>query len=377
MINNLIDYAKRQIYVCFVSLDVYPLFNTRAVSVQGGSEVDFYMLATELAIDNRFRVSIVTGDFGQPEVEIAGDITIYKAADLRKKPISGVPALWKAMRRADADIYFKKGPSLTTDLVALFCRLNHKIFFFRTAHDLDCDGTYLKQYPLRGKFYLWSLRQAKRVFVQKAADLPNLLHTAGINAIMIPNGHRIIDTPAIARDFILWVGRSEEFKQPRLFIELAKEIPSEQFVMICQQTKGDLQYDRLLNQAVDVKNLEFIESVPFHEIKHYFSRAKIFVCSSRAEGFPNTFIQAGICATPILSLTVNPDGLLDKYNCGVCCSGDAAKLLESLKSFLSQPRLLAEMGQNAKNYVSQYHDVAKIIEEYKRHFIEVAPKTSG
>lgn len=101
--------------VCFVSLDVYPLLNPKAPGVQGGSEVDFYMLATELAKDRRFRVSVITGDFGQPDVEMADNITIYKAADIQKKPLSGVLALWKSLRLADADIYFKKGmPSQPT-----------------------------------------------------------------------------------------------------------------------------------------------------------------------------------------------------------------------------------------------------------------------
>lgn len=195
--------TSRQIKVCLVSLDAYLLFNPKAVGVQGGTEVDFFMIASELAKDKRFRVSIVTGDFGQPDVETIGNITVYKAADIQKSIFSGVVALWKAMRRTNADIYFKKGPSLTTDFVALFCRLNNKKFFLRTGHDIDCDGSYLRQYLLRSKTYLWSLRQAKQVFVQKADDIPNIYRTTGISAVMIPNGHRITDIKDNVRELIL------------------------------------------------------------------------------------------------------------------------------------------------------------------------------
>jgi glycosyltransferase involved in cell wall biosynthesis len=357
------------IAVCFVSLDIYPLFNVNVSSVQGGAEVDFYMLATELAKDRRFRVSVITGDFGQPDIETVGNITIYKSADLQKKFLSGATTLWKAMRLANADIYFKKGAAVTTDLIALFCRLYRKTFFFRTAHDIDCDGSYLRQFILRGKTYLWSLRHAKRVFVQKTADVQNLLRTCGVNAIMVPNGHRIADLEDSKRDSVLWVGRSEGFKQPRLFLRLAREIPSERFVMICQQTKDDRQYDELVQLSQNVANLKFIKSVPFGEIDYYFQQAKVFVNTSSAEGFPNTFIQAGKCAAPIITLNVNPDGFLDRFNCGLCANGDWNKFVDSVKFILAENRYI-EMGKNARKYVENNHDVVKIVEQYKMYFID-------
>jgi glycosyltransferase involved in cell wall biosynthesis len=359
--------------VCFVSLDVYPLLNPNAPGVQGGSEVDFYMLATELAKDRRFRVSVVTGDFGQADVEIVDNITIYKAADIQKKPLSGTRALWKAMRLADADIYFKKGAAFTTDLVALFCRLRHKIFFLRTGTDYECNGSYLREFPLKGRTYLWSLRQAKRVFVQKADDIPKLLQTAGVNTIAIPNGHRITDLQNTSRDFILWVGRTDVPKQPELFIRLARKISSEQFVMICQKAKGDVRYDELVRLAGTVGNLKFIEYVPFREIDRYFQRAKVLVNTSSAEGFPNTFIQAGKCGTVILSLNTNPDGFLDRFNCGFCANGDWDKFVDSLKRLLRE-NLYMEMGKNARKYVEGNHDIARIIEQYKKHFMDALTK---
>jgi len=51
--------------ICFISLDAYPLFSRGQQSVQGGAEVDVYMLSTESAKDQRFKVSFITGDYGQ------------------------------------------------------------------------------------------------------------------------------------------------------------------------------------------------------------------------------------------------------------------------------------------------------------------------
>jgi glycosyltransferase involved in cell wall biosynthesis len=365
-----------RISVCFVSIDIYPLFNTRAAGVQGGSEVDFYMLATELAKDPRFNVSIVTGDFGQSDVEIFGNITVYKAADIQKSFFSGVAALWKAMRRANADIYFKKGAALTTDFVALFCRFNNKKFFLRTGTDYECNGDYFREHPVKARTYLWSVRHASCVFVQKLFDVERFQHITGVTPVAIPNGHRMNQIQQqLPSDFILWVGRTDDLKQPRLFVELARQVPSEQFVMICQKAKGDKRYDELIQHAVSVSNLKFIESVPFNEVDRYFQQAKILVNTSRAEGFPNTFIQAGKCTVPILTLAVNPDGFLDNYKCGICCNGDMSKMAPSLKYLLEQNRYI-EAGKNSKIYVEQNHDVTRIIELYKQHFKD-ALKSAG
>jgi hypothetical protein len=226
----------------------------------------------------------------------------------------------------------------------------------------------MQKFPLRGRAYLWSLRQAKRVFVQRTTDVSQMLDTAGVTAVVVPNGHRITDLQDLKRDSILWVGRTDVLKQPAPFIQLAKEVPSEQFVMICQQAKGDRNYDELVAAASAVSNLKFIEYVPFHGIDYYFQRAKVFVNTSRAEGFPGAFIQAGKSATPILTLKVNPDGFLNKFNCGLCADNDWNRFVDSLKFMLRENKYI-ELGKNAGKYARDNHDITKIIEIYKKHFI--------
>ena len=355
--------------VCFISLDVYPLFSRKETIVQGGAEVDIYMLSTELAKDKKFRVSLITGDYGQRPVEEFEDVTIYRTKDLRN-PVAAALSIWKAMGRASADIYFKKGASLVTAFVGLYCKVNRKALVLRTAQDIECDGTYIRENWLRGKAFLWALKQAKQVFVQKDANKASLKETTGVSAIVLPNGHRILEASTQNRDCILWAGRSTKVKQPQLFIKLAKEIPQEQFIMICQQAKDDNKYDELLASAKTIPNLTFIERVPFHEIDSFFQRAKIFVNTSSSEGFPNTFIQACKCSTPILSLNINPDRFLDQYNCGFCSYGDWSEFVSELKKVISSNKL-TELGRNARAYAEKNHNIETIIERYKQLFCKL------
>jgi glycosyltransferase involved in cell wall biosynthesis len=187
---------------------------------------------------------------------------------------------------------------------------------------------------------------------------------------VIPNAHRLETIGDAPRDIILWVGRSALVKRPELFFKLARQFPQERFVIICQRATGDDRYEQLIDEAGKVANLEFIERVPFSEIAGYFARAKVFVNTSDSEGFPNTFIQACSAGVPIVSLNVNPDGFLERHNCGKACGGDLAKCVDVLQYMFAENRY-GELGKNARAYAEANHDITKIAAEYKKLFKDI------
>lgn len=363
-----------KIKICFIAPKAYPLFNPDAKNVKdpfGGAEVDLYLLALELAKDKNFEVSFITADYGQKQVETIQNVKVIKSLDFDENPVKGVIRIWQAMKRANADIYVLKTASPGVPLVAFFCWLHHRAFVYRTAHERECNGTYIKEHTVLGPAFKLSLRTAKLVFTQNATDKEDLKRTTGVSSIFIRNAHYISDLSKKNRDIILWVGRSTPVKRPELFIDLAEQINNEKFVMVCPRALGDEKYERLTSRAGTVGNLEFVEQLPFHRINEFFQRAKIFVCTSTAEGFPNTYIQACANTVPILSLNVNPDGFLDEYNCGICCNNDTELLCNSLKFLLEQERYL-QLGRNARKYAEEHHDITKIVERYKKTFMKLA-----
>jgi hypothetical protein len=124
------------IRICFVSLNAYPLFDKSKAGIQGGAEVDTYMIAAKLAEDKRFDVHFITGNFGQPDTVILENIKIHKTIKL-KFAVRSVLSIWRALKKSDCDIYFKKGASIITFIVALFCRIHHKIFILNAAKQRD------------------------------------------------------------------------------------------------------------------------------------------------------------------------------------------------------------------------------------------------
>ena len=365
-----------KIKICFTALKAYPIFNPRVGTYFGGAEVDLYYLATELAKDNSFEISFIVADYKQPQEEVIENVRIIKTIDF-KKPIRGILKVWNGLKLANADIYMTKTASVGTPLITLFCKKYGKKYIYRTAHSYECDGTYLKQHFLVGRIFNWSMKKADLVFAQNQKDADNLYKNLKIQAIVVPNGHKMTTQTfdSLSRDTILWVGRDTEFKRPGLFLKLAEIFPNENFTMICQTLEHSKKYDMIIETAKKLKNVNFFSHVPFNKIDTFFQKAKLFVNTSQAEGFPNTFIQACKAATPILSLNVNPDGFLDKYNCGICCNNDFKRFTDSLDFILTENRYI-EMGKNARKYLEQNHNIKIIVEEYKQIFRqEIRTKT--
>ena len=359
------DSSDTAIKICFVAPKAYPLFNPRVEAVFGGAEVDLYYLATELAKDRDFDVSFVTADYGQEQIETIEDVRVIKSLDFSENCLTGAVKVWRSLGKADAQMYVIKTISPGMFLLGLYCRLKRKVFLYRTSNTNSCDGTYLRRHRVLGAVYKRVLRRAGKVFVQNKTDKENLQRTTGVRATAIPNGCRIGELPEHQRDTILWAGRSAKIKRPMLFVDLAERVPEEHFTIVCQRATGDDNYETLLRRAEGLENLRFIRHVSFSEIDGYFERAKVLVNTSDAEGFPNTFIQAGLYAVPILSLNVNPDGFLNEYKCGICCDGDPEQLVNELGLLLEGDKYI-EMGKNARSYVEKNHDIKIIVEQYKQ-----------
>ena len=365
--------APKKIKVCFVAPKAYPIFNPDRGNYFGGAEVDLYYLATEFAHDSNFEVSFIVADYGQNDIEVIEGVTVLKALDFRRNVLNGLLRTWGALKRADADIYVMKCASAGVPLVAAFCKLHHRIFLYRIAHLFETDGTYARQHPILGRLFAWSLRQAPIVFAQNATDAENLTRTMGISSRVIPNGHRLQQVQQRTRDTILWVGRDDPIKKPERFLDLARAVPNEHFTMVCQTLNNDQHYANLITEASKIPNLQFIRHVPFNQIDAYFQQAKVFVNTSDAEGFPNTFIQACKCGTPILSLSVNPDDFLGRHRCGFCADGDWDSFVRMFRELLI-PQNAQQYGANGRRFVEQNNDIAKIVPLYKQVFQQLTSR---
>jgi hypothetical protein len=83
------------------------------------------------------------------------------------------------------------------------------------------------------------------------------------------------------------------------------------------------------------------------------------VNTSEWEGWPNSFIQAGLGRTALLSLDVNPDGIFEKFGLGFFAAGDMEKLKAGASKMLLDPANLDAMQEGCARFVAEMHDNVK------------------
>jgi glycosyltransferase involved in cell wall biosynthesis len=366
---------KRKLHICFVSPKAYPLFNKNYNGIFGGAEVQLYLLAREFAKNEDMDVNFIVADYGQKLSEECGGVTVLKSFKFDNLSLIKNMEFLRCFMRVNSGVYIQRTLDPASGVIVVLCKLLRKQFVYMVAHDMEVDGGYEKNKGML-KTFLANLvfKYADIIIVQNTSQKDLLYKNKGRNSFLIKSGYPI-NGPFKGRkeDCILWVGRSEQWKQPELFIRLAKLNMGFRFKMICPQAFNDREgwYSSLKKKVLGVENLEFIEYVPFDEIDEYFQKAQIFVNTSIKEGFPNTFIQATKNGTPIISLNVNPDNFLNEYNCGFFCNNDFNKLNNELNLILSDRDLYKRMSDNAYSYAKENHDIEKNAEELYRLILDL------
>lgn len=297
--------------VCFVSPNLYPVLAPHAkLKFIGGAEVQQAIISKGL-VRRGFQISAICGDFGQSDnCEIDG-VTIYKTF----KPRAGLPIFrfvhprltltWKALKQADADIYYHRCAGMLTGIVAAFCKKYKKKIIFAGAHNTDfIPGRQLIQYSRDKKIYEYGLTHASLIIVQNEVQRELCLKNYGIKSIIIPNCYKTPEPKAHNKSKkILWVSTIKKWKRPELFIRIAKHLPEEKFIMIGGPSAedGKKYFDQIKSACASVENLNFLGFLPYIEAEKYFNNAKLFINTSEYEGFPNTFLQAWARGIPTIS----------------------------------------------------------------------------
>ena len=363
----------RPVKVCFVGFYAWPLFKPARTGDIGGAEVQLYTLARELARDPGFRVDFIVRDESGGSETIDG-VTVRKLPLIRRpgtgRQLAYALGLWRLLGTIGPDVVVQRAAGSLTALLGIYCAVNRKRFVYMVAHDSDVEPGKPGSFPGNAAWraYRIGLRLADTVIVQHDRQRQRLLDNYGKAGIVRPCALEAPGaTPAGERRHILWVGRCERIKQPERFISLAQAFPRESFVMICPPAaSGPAYFESIRNLALNQRNLTFVERVPFQEIGAHFRAARIFVNTSIQEGFPNTFVQAWMHGAPVVSLAVDPGGVMARHGLGISCEGSQTALETALSSLLADRHLWERFSRNASAHAGEHHDIRRQVERDRR-----------
>lgn len=397
--------------LCIVCSHAYPLFDTSVRAQTGGMETRAALFARLLAASGRWNLTMVVGDFGQPfEIRLENiDFHIYQPTyrkagrnvfpRLRKRrwfpalnfeqrdldlfwqipliaawliaPTLFFPRFW---RRLNPDVVCCFGNNALSAEVIADCKLAGIRTMLCIASDKDLSPDYrpgnreLNHYGMPKWKGHYALTQADRIIVQTETQRTALKRDFGRDGSLIRNPVQVSAgnphhwVPRGQREYVLWIGRADGFnKRPMIFLELARACPEQAFTMIV--SRGD---DLLLQTLLDDRpeNLRVLEQLPASEVGRYLSCAQALVNTSRFEGFPNTFLQAAVAGVPIVSLDIDPDGMLASCGCGICVNSDMHALRKAVMHLCSADDMAERYAQACHRYVLERHEAHERAEEF-------------
>jgi glycosyltransferase involved in cell wall biosynthesis len=349
--------------VCFLSPNILPVLGLDTRTSVGGAEVQVYQIARYL-VKHGIDIDLICQSGMERAPQSVEGLRLI-ARDLGTAVARG-PArlasklrLMIALHQSNSDIYVTTCAGAEAGVVALYARVKGKKFVYRAAHEIDCNGTYVRNFGWRGRLFGLGLRLADAVVAQHEGQR-RMLSLRGIESVVIRNAFPLPrpDSPRERDIDVLWVGRSESWKRPELFLDLAVALPNRNFLMICSPKESQKGlFERVRQRADNLDNVAFLEGVPFAQSQDYFARAKVLVGTSEAEGFPNTYIQACIAGTPIVSYCVDPDGFISDTGAGIVANGSFDQFVQNIEALLSDEEQWTHRSLAARQYARNAHDI--------------------
>ena len=248
-------------------------------------------------------------------------------------------------------------------------RLAHRLggkFLFAFSHDQECLPGALAGFP--GDFVSrfvaaladQGIRKADLLLCQTAEQKQLIQENFARDAVIVKNGHPLPRNAQTVpgRSEVLWVNNLKPVKQPELFLQLAKELREEAAVFTMIGARGAYPLEAELARPGRSGKLNFLGEQPLATVNDRLWGCRALVNTSLAEGFPNTFIQAWARFVPVISLQVDPDGVIAKHQLGFW-SGDFPRMVSHVRALIHEPELAMAMGNNGRAYVEREHDVTE------------------
>jgi glycosyltransferase involved in cell wall biosynthesis len=226
------------------------------------------------------------------------------------------------------------------------------------AHDYDVSPFTFKlekKAPFKfidKKVAEYGIRTAHYIIAQTKQQKDLLQRYYGrLPTAIIPNFHPFPNEPIKKKEpiKIVYIANFKPSKRPELFVKLAEELAGYgniQFMMIGRPGSRN-KYRLLFERIARINNLKYKNELSIEEVNQVLAQSHIFVNTSVAEGFPNTFIQAWMRKVPVVSLNVDVDGILSTNEVGF-----HSKTYDNMRShtieLIRNTRLRTRMGEKAQ-----------------------------
>ena len=340
-------------------------------AVQGGAQYQAKCLVERIVRGGNAEVFYLAR-----KIHAAGEGAGYTACRIGHRGLIGrqgffvdALSLLRTLRKIQPDVIYQRGLQAYTGIAALYCRRHPCRFVFHIAHDYDVTpaAELHRSWRSPGKridraIGSYGVRAAFAVIAQTRHQAALLRETYGREcALMVPNFHPapdVIEKKRGATTRVVWVANFKPIKRPEMAVELAGTLAGRrdiEFVMIGRSGDGRI-YGSLLERIGAARNIAYLGERSIEEVNSVLEGADIFLNTSVAEGFPNTFIQAWLREVPVISFDVDPDGALEAEGLGFMVK-DVESARRRICELSDDAALREEMGRRARCYAMERHSM--------------------
>lgn len=276
------------------------------------------------------------------------------------------------LKKIKPDVIYENGGCAYTGTAAYYARKSGARLVWHIASDNDLvvqkKLSNLKPNKLIERLMLqWGAKYANVVIAQSNFQRALIARrNSRATFHIVRNFHPMPDvsenngkTPQIA-----WVANFKQLKQPEAFIALAKALSHHGVDVRCLMAGAPAVYPKGYQHHIEelireAENVTYLGRIHQDQVNSIIAKSKLFINTSKWEGFPNTFVQAWMRKTPVVSLHCDPDNVLADHHCGVV-SGSLEKMIEDVFFLLKNHSERQAMGENAYKYATRYHSLHEL-----------------
>ena len=249
---------------------------------------------------------------------------------------------------------------------------------FHTAFDSDTQPHHaLVRRPHWWPLYAWGLSRADRIFVQHIGQLSQLRSRWRSKAYILPkvcllSGSLaepiVMKAHAKRAKYVAWVAMLRQPKRPDVLIEIARKAPTVRFVVCGGPTshRSPPGYGARIVEALHaLPNVEYRGQVAPEEAMQVIADAAMLLSTSDEEGFPNTFTQAWSVGTPVVSLKIDPDHIIERVGLGMV-SGSIDRAIADINALMDSSQRREEIAVRAQQHIAEAHSEAAVTAVFER-----------
>jgi glycosyltransferase involved in cell wall biosynthesis len=219
--------------------------------------------------------------------------------------------------------------------------------------------------------YAFGLARAERIALQHGGQRTGLPRRWNRKAFVVPN---IIECSPTALAHakrpptVAWIAALRVQKRPDRLIAIAKRLPQVRFV-VCG---GPSTYmtpagysDRAIEQLRELPNVDYRGQVSPEDAVRVVSEAAVLLSTSQEEGFPQTFLEGWSFGTPVVTIGIDPDRVIQDGSLGVVCA-DPEAAAAAVGGLVSDVGQRERMSRNVREYVARAHSPAAAVQAFER-----------